>query len=74
MKLMSILICTIVIICGAVGVIMTRAQERTVSYWTWEKCYTNSCIKNKLDSLPLDRAHEAKLTTWENVTYVWYRP
>ena len=43
------------------------------SQWTYEKCYTNSCIEEKLNSLPAEIADSAKLTTWEDKTYVWYR-
>ena len=41
--------------------------------WTFETCWTNSCIENKLNSLDAERAAEAKLTTWDAKTYVWYR-
>lgn len=48
------------------------AQERQES-WTFATCYTNGCVKKTLDDMPRDAARDAKLTTWQDVTYVWYR-
>jgi hypothetical protein len=45
--------------------------------WQCEKCWTNDCITRTLNSLPSERASEAKLTTWGSgpgaITYVWFR-
>ncbi len=41
--------------------------------WQVEKCYTNGCIEALLNSLSAETAADAKLTTWDNKTYVWYR-
>jgi hypothetical protein len=41
--------------------------------WTNQTCLTNDCIANTLNALTPERAAEAKLTTWGNATYVWYR-
>lgn len=49
------------------------AQAERPRDWTYVWCARNDCIKKTLDALPVDRAAEAKLTTWENTTYVWYR-
>lgn len=48
------------------------AQER-VHVWTFETCYTNACVKRTLEKLSPDRAHDAKLTTWSDTTYIWFR-
>lgn len=49
------------------------AQAQPRVSWTYVSCYTNSCIKATLDGLSADRAHDAKLTSWRDTTYVWYR-
>jgi hypothetical protein len=49
------------------------AAQHRVPQWTHEWCATNACIGKVLNSLPPDRAAEAKLTTWRDSTYVWYR-
>jgi hypothetical protein len=49
-----------------------HAEER-LGPWQVETCWTNQCIANLLNSLPPERAAEAKLTTWDDKTYVWYR-
>lgn len=54
-------------LCGRVG-----AQSR--SNWEAKMCATNACIEAQLESLSPERASEAKITTWHNYTYVWYRP
>ena len=41
--------------------------------WRVVQCYTNDCIRDTLNGLPFERAAEAKLTTWKDSTYVWFR-
>lgn len=59
------------LVISTVVMIVTRptAQERPQT-WTYETCYTNSCIKKTLEGLTPDRQHDAKLTTWQDTTYV----
>ena len=60
------------IIYYVICITVVKASPKS-SQWTYEKCYTNSCIEEKLNSLPAEIADSAKLTTWEDKTYVWYR-
>lgn len=63
-----------VLVLFAVGVLIGgSARATTREQWVNESCMTNGCIAGLLNSLPPERAAEAKLTTWHNVTYVWYR-
>lgn len=41
--------------------------------WRVELCSTNQCIADILNRLPGERSSEAKLTTWRDTTYVWFR-
>ena len=54
-----------------------RAGAHGISYikprWTHKTCLTNNCIAETLNSLSPERSTAAKLTTWKNVTYVWYQ-
>lgn len=61
---------------AGVGIAAISAQRpaEAHTYWTFETCATNDCIKRTLDRLPPDRAAEAKITTWRDTSYVWYRP
>lgn len=70
------LLATTVVAVGGIWLLLVffpviAAQNRPS--WTYVTCYTNSCIKSTLDGLSADRAHDAKLTTWESKTYVWFR-
>lgn len=47
-------------------------QQRSAE-WKYETCLTMQCVTDALAKLPPDKAHDAKLTTWGNVTYVVYR-
>lgn len=47
--------------------------ESSLGPWKVETCRTNPCIATLLNRLPSARAAEAKLTTWHDLTYVWYR-
>ena len=41
--------------------------------WQFVQCYTNDCIASTLNGLTWERAAEAKLTTWKDSTFVWFR-
>ena len=58
--------------CGVPDV-QPLAIRPPASAWRAESCFTNECIADILNRLPGERAAEAKLTTWKNTTYVWFR-
>jgi hypothetical protein len=60
---------------GAVLTLSVPVLHSQQSREQWEKvhCWTNTCVADLLNSLPAERAAEAKLTTWRDTTYVWYR-
>lgn len=64
---------------GAIGLLvgaaftLDRAQAQARTEWTYERCWTNQCVQDTLSNLPPDRADAAKLTTWRDTTFVWYR-
>ncbi len=62
---------TLMLIAVTVALVAKSTEQRGM--WTFEDCRTNACIANLLNSLPPERASEAKLTTWQDVTYVWYQ-
>lgn len=71
---LGIAVVVMVVAAGAfVGYMAAVSAQERVQSWTFKACYTNGCIKEVLDKLPPDNARDAKLTTWENKTYVWYR-
>ena len=49
------------------------APPPVYTQWRFVECMTNQCIANALNGLSHERSAEAKLTTWKNYTYVWYR-
>lgn len=50
---------------------VVEGQSRTE--WVNKACFTNGCIAETLNGLSPDRAAEAKITTWRDTSYVWYR-
>lgn len=60
-------------VCWVVVTLLLSAKTETTTRWTYTACYTNSCIADTLNRLDPERAAEAKLTTWKDQTYVWYR-
>lgn len=52
--------------------ITTTVHAQSQKKWVVQMCYLNACISDTLNSLPPESAATAKLTTWQDKTYVWY--
>ena len=71
MKLNSILVISSIVF--LVGLFVGGVSAQKPTRWVNEFCYTNGCIGDMLNKLTPEQAHEAKITTWRDVSYVWYR-
>lgn len=70
MKRFAIWLLFVVIVCGLFMIPTSAAQYG--NSWTYERCWTNGCITDTLNRLTVEGANYAKLTTWNDSTYVWY--
>lgn len=59
----------VVLVVGA----MKAQADPSKGSWTYERCLTSECIENRLNALSPEKAAEAKVTTWKDVVYIWYR-
>lgn len=62
----------LILILVVLGIVIHLQGAAEVN-WTNKSCWTNSCVADTLNGLSPDRAAEAKLTTWKDATYVWFR-